>query len=458
MQGKNRLVWAIAIVAMFVAVLFYFYNEDNKHSWSESLAADGTEPYDLNIFFSLLEENTQNAAYTELTKNLNIEFADLDSAKTHNFYAIRRDFFPDTNEIIALEKFVRSGNNLIISANGISPLLPIAFAYGSDSILKLYDAITREGLNIDEPDSILEKYAEADSWSEKDSIHKDYQAALEDKVWTASFLDSANYAKSMRLKLLENGNSITLHRVYKTDTIERYWYGVQLPPEQSAKTLAVFGNDKAAFVKWKVGDGFVFIVSPPMLFSNYVLLEKENFLFCNTLLANVPPGDILVDNVTRFNRDMFTPRANLSQSPLSFILKQPALVWAWYTLLLAAIIFVVFRSKRKQRIIPIIKPNLNTTLAYAKMLGSLQLKEKNNNAKAAEIFQHFLQHLRSRNRWHSNEINDELKNILFELVPDLDREIQIVLHLGSKAQKQGELADQEVVKLFNYSKNIIDRV
>jgi hypothetical protein len=458
MQGKNRLVWFIVVVLMFVAVLAYFFGQDKNYEWSERLRASEEQPYDLNIFYALLKENTRDASYTELNKKLQVEFEDLDQSKTYNLFAIRRDFSPDTTEIEALVDFIKKGNTLVLSAKRISPLLPIALAYGSDSIFHLYRAVSTEDIYAFVPDSVLAKYEVAETWSEKDSIHRNYQYTLEEKAWEASFIDSSSYSKSCALILQSTHQKISLHGVFRNDTILWQWNCIRLPESISGENLATYNNGKLAFTKFKLGKGWVILGAPPLLFSNYALLQKEHFNFCNALLSNVPKGEILVDNVQRFNSDLFTPKGRISQSPLTFILKQPALSWAWYTLLLSALLFVFFRSKRKQRIIPIIKPNLNTTLAYAKMLGSLQLKEKNNSAKANEIFQHFLQHLRSRNRWHSNDIGDELKTLLQKLTPELDREIQIVLYLGNKAQKQNALSDQEVVNLFNYTKKIIERI
>jgi hypothetical protein len=175
--------------------------------------------------------------------------------------------------------------------------------------------------------------------------------------------------------------------------------------------------------------------------------------------AELNQGGILFDEIVRFDRSVFNRRrgASLGQSPLSFILSQRALKWAWFTLLGASLLFVLFRSKRKQRIIPILQPNKNTTLAYAQLLGSLQLKEKNNGSKGIEIFQHFLQHLRQRNRWHSNEVNEELKKRLLKLAPDLKKQIEYVIYLGTKTAQKKQLTDSEVINLFNYTNQIIQR-
>ena len=92
------------------------------------------------------------------------------------------------------------------------------------------------------------------------------------------------------------------------------------------------------------------------------------------------------------------------------------------------------------------------------MLGSLQLKEKNNTAKGREIFLHFMQYLRSKNRWHSKEVNEELKKTLEKLVPEMDKEIQLVMYLGHKVDKGSPISDLEIIRLFNYTQRILEKI
>ncbi len=458
MKKRSSLLWILVILAMLAVVLYFMFKKQENFNWSQTLRPEGNEPYDLDVFYTLLKENKRGADFTELTKTFDVEFEDLDAGKTYTLFAVDYHFYPDTNELRALESFVKNGNTLFISANSISPLLPVALAFGTDSVLQLYHHITTEDLYSNVPDTVTALYDEAETWEQKDSIHRAYQAAVEENVWKNGFLDSAFFGIRAEISLVETQQKIPLMHIFPYDTAQIYWYGIQLPGNQTGKNLAVYQDQKPAIVQWQVGNGSVIIAATPLLFTNYYMLKKEYFQFNNALMAQLPAGDFLFDNVQRYNRDIFTPKAELSQSPLTYILKQPALTWAWYTLLIATLLFVVFRSKRKQRIIPILKPNLNTTLAYAKMLGSLQLKEKNNAEKASEIMQHFLQQLRSRNRWNSNQMDDDFKNMLLKLVPDLNREIQIILHLASKANKNLELTDQEIVNLFNYTKRILDRL
>ena len=59
------------------------------------------------------------------------------------------------------------------------------------------------------------------------------------------------------------------------------------------------------------------------------------------------------------------------QNPLDYIMSEPSLKAAYYFLLLGALLFVLFRGKRKQRVIPVIEQNKNTSLEYIDTVSQL---------------------------------------------------------------------------------------
>jgi hypothetical protein len=460
MRSNNTALWILIILAMAVVVTLYFVLDDKSYSWAERYQSEGEQPYDLGVLKVLLKNNANGLDFQELEKPYNISLNEIDSTDSYNIIAVRRYFFPDTAELNSLKQFVESGNNLFISAKVISPLLPIYMKWGKDSVDMLYNHVLSEELYAYVADSILEQYNEVEDWSKLDSIHENYQSALREKVWEQGLLDSANVGLHAALTSTISTATVPLAYVYRNDTIDYYWSKIKLPFGSRYRTLATLSpNNTNAIVKWTIGDGNMYICATPLLFTNYYLRNQEHFVFTNELLGDLNRGNILYDEIMRFDRGVFDRRsgASLGKSPLSFILSQPALKWAWFTLLGAAFLFILFRSKRKQRIIPILQPNKNTTLAYAQLLGSLQLKEKNNGSKGIEIFQHFLQHLRQRNRWHSNEVNEELKKRLLKLAPDLKKQIEYVIYLGTKTAQKKQLTDSEVINLFNYTNQIIQR-
>lgn len=124
------------------------------------------------------------------------------------------------------------------------------------------------------------------------------------------------------------------------------------------------------FVKIPFGKGQFLLHSQPVAFTNYNLLRKNNSNYTANVLSYIPKG-----NVIWFVKKL--EKLKISSSPFRFILSQPALKFAWYLFLLGMITFMIFNAKRRQRIVPIIKPLRNTTVEFAKTIGNLYYQEAN---------------------------------------------------------------------------------
>ena len=89
-----------------------------------------------------------------------------------------------------------------------------------------------------------------------------------------------------------------------------------------------------------------------------------------------------------------------NKTPLRFILSNESLKWALYLFLFTMLIFVCFNSKRKQRVIPIIEPEQNKSLEFAKTIGDLHFQAKDYNDLIQKIITYFKEYLRNKLRIH----------------------------------------------------------
>jgi hypothetical protein len=254
MRGNKTALWVLILLVMALVIALYFVLDDKRYNWFERYQPDGEQPYDLGVFKKLLKHNANDLTFQELEKPYNVSLVELDSTENYNIIAIRRYFYPDTAEMNSLKRFVESGNNLFISAKNISPLLPIYMKWGKDSVDMLYNHVLSEELYAYVADSILDKYNEAEDWSKLDSIHNNYKRALEEKVWEASLLDSANYSQTATLTNTNTAKSVPLAHVFRKDTTDTYWNKVKLPFGASYSTIATLSpNNTNAIVEWQMG-------------------------------------------------------------------------------------------------------------------------------------------------------------------------------------------------------------
>ncbi|MBP1593378.1 MAG: hypothetical protein H6Q12_396 [Bacteroidetes bacterium] len=123
-----------------------------------------------------------------------------------------------------------------------------------------------------------------------------------------------------------------------------------------------------AFSK-KVGKGELFMVSTPLLFTNYGILDQQNAGYVFSLLSYMK-GMPLV----RF--DASGTKSEAKETPLRYFLSQPPLRWSIYLSMFVLILFMRFNAKRRQRIIPVIEPPVNTTLDFIKQIGTMYYQKK----------------------------------------------------------------------------------
>lgn len=88
------------------------------------------------------------------------------------------------------------------------------------------------------------------------------------------------------------------------------------------------------YVKVDHGLGRVFLHLQPVIFTNYHLLKKNNNKYAAAALSYLEDDTIHFDSVNKID-------ANLGNSPLRFILSQPALRNAWWLALATLVLFMV---------------------------------------------------------------------------------------------------------------------
>jgi hypothetical protein len=233
------------------------------------------------------------------------------------------------------------------------------------------------------------------------------------------------------------------NREFKNDsiTIEKGLDNYYFTELDSASTT-VLGYQKfdsvqrINYVKIKHGLGNFYVHLQPIVFTNYHLLKKENKKYAEAALSYVSSDTIHFDSVNKIGKD-------LGSSPLRFILKTPALRWAWYLALFTLVSFMIFNAKRRQRIVKIIKPNENTTVAFTKTIGNLYYETQEHDTIINKKITYFLEFLR-REYYIDTQVLDEIfiKNLSLKSNKKQDSIKRLInLILGLKAKRNLDEAD-----------------
>ncbi len=160
----------------------------------------------------------------------------------------------------------------------------------------------------------------------------------------------------------------------------------------SVKALVAARNEigQPVTVVIKHGKGNLILNSTPMVFTNIHLLSKKNHQFAAGLLSYLPTDK------TIWRTEFYHVGRMEAGSPLRFILNNEPLRWAYYLALASLLVFMVFEAKRKQRIIPIIRPLANSTLEFVATIGNLYYQKGDHKNMAEKKISFFLEQVRTQ--------------------------------------------------------------
>ncbi|MEJ7643344.1 MAG: DUF4350 domain-containing protein [Chryseolinea sp.] len=219
-------------------------------------------------------------------------------------------------------------------------------------------------------------------------------------------LNTSDYLFKSGNILAPNDTAIVKFAAAAFDTVPEYRYRGDNIPNYFAKfdttrTTVIAWSDAhqpvTVYVKW--GKGNFILNSTPMMFSNICLLSGKNHEFVAATLSYLPKASTLwTENYQRGRREIATP--------LRFILQNESLRWAYYISVIAILIFMIFEMKRKQRIIPIIKPLPNTTLEFLSTIGNLYYERGQHKNIAEKKINYLLDRIRE-NYWLNTSPMDE---------------------------------------------------
>ncbi|MGI4833865.1 MAG: DUF4350 domain-containing protein [Janthinobacterium lividum] len=167
-------------------------------------------------------------------------------------------------------------------------------------------------------------------------------------------------------------------------------------------TLATDERGRPVLLRLDVGRGHLLLCSVPLALGNYWLLKPRQSDFALAALSALPTGrPVWWDEYQKQGRAG-------EQSLLRVVLGSPALRAAYYLLLAGALLLVLVEARRRQRIIPTIRPLPNTTLLFTRTVAGLYRQGRGGHGAIAERkVTLFLDYLRTRFQEPSPDLADE---------------------------------------------------
>ncbi|MCX6180476.1 MAG: hypothetical protein NT150_00925 [Bacteroidetes bacterium] len=357
-MNKGRVIAIFVSIALALVVLAFVFwpstSDEKEIQWTEYYHMDYKEPYGTYAISKLLDNYFPKQNFTVLKEPVHKALPSGAEEKLGNYVCVSDYIYWSPEDEDSLLAFVAKGNNAFISAKEL-------------------------------PTSFLNKLS------------------------SGSFLNARAcnhfYSKSdLRLKISDGSDSsynCAMYRYGKKDT-SYLWSGISVSLDSViySKTLGTYEKVEADttyvnFVKMQFGEGTICFHTVPLALTNYFVITPSGREYAEKVFSFLPEGDIYWDDYSQINADPESEEED-KKSPLSFILSQKSLRWAYYICLLAVVLYIVFRAKRKQRIIPVIEPNTNTSIMFIETIGKLYYMQ-NNHRKVAQLkMKHFIHFIRTK--------------------------------------------------------------
>ena len=401
---ENKSYIYLGIIIGGLVLLFYFLNKDNtKYDWTETYKSKSTEPYGTNVLHDVLKTYYPSFDFHDVNRKVKHILPEEEDGVRKNYIFVGESLMLDTMDTNRLVEFVKQGNNALISSKTI-PYDLMYFLYKDEDCIDQYwddysfsyDSLAQ--LNFSHPNLKIKEPFNYRFFTKNRSRYNNYRWAYIDH----SFICTEGFTK-----------------------------------------LGFYVNTgQVNFVRKKVGAGHFYLHTTPLAFTNFQLIDSLGIDYANRVLSHLLPGDIYWDSFNHEKEEIGRHRNNLFQNPerklstenpLKYVLSQTSLAWAWYLSLLLSLLFLGFRAKRKQKPIPILPENKNSSLAFISSIGSLYFLQNDHRKLCNQKMRLFRNFVRERYNISTKEIDQNFIN---------------------KLSIKSEVAAEDIEKIFSTYSNI----
>lgn len=399
MKNKGLIIGIGAGVVILVLLTIYFYEEEKKvpkiqtSSWDKTYEVDDKGPYGLYAFKDLLDRS--NLAHEVIMiKNQELSIIlEQEDPNEHDLYIFigNRQYLSD-RDLKAINIFVAKGNS--------------ALCVNSESEFTLFTQ-----LNIGYSRALDSLTPFANLWLNKDFL----------------------------------GASYRLPYIYKNDTVGNYWSYFEINEDYDEyEVLGKIQGEHNVFFQIDHVDGYFYYHSLPYFFTNISILNDEEGLeYAEDVISFLPDGNIYWDE-----RSKNPPSHQRVTSPLQFILNNPPLLWAYLIFIGSLILYLVFNSRRKQRIIKGKEVNENQSLSFINTISQIY-RSSNRPDKLFELKRKtFTAYINKKYYFNFSKITlDNAKIIAEKSEIPIEKIEEIVLFFEEKLKIPSRVTNEDIIAI-----------
>lgn len=199
------------------------------------------------------------------------------------------------------------------------------------------------------------------------------------------------------------------------------------------------------FIETTFGKGKIYMHLEPKAFTNYNILKDDRYKYVEGIISYLPENDVYFDSYTKIQTGY---DGNVKkESNLSWFLEQPAFKWAWYTALIFAFLFMIFNAKRRQRIIKIIKPLQNTSVAFVKTISNLYFETQDHKNLIDKKITYFLERIRTDFNIDTSTLNEDFITKLALKAGKKKDDVKALIDYINWLRTKNEFFEENLIKL-----------
>lgn len=394
-KGNKKYIFILTLC--FTALVLLQILAPKPIVWKQSYMKKDRIPYGTSALYDALPSIFPGQKISTETFPIYNSLADKEMIHT-NYIIINNSFEPDKLDTRELLEFADAGNSVFIAANYFSGKFADTLKIKTDNYLGLKD-------NFMADTSILT------------TIYNPYDTAA------INFTNPALKRKTPY--------------VYTKGIENTYFNSIDTA---KATILGTNASNKINFIRLNWGKGKIFLSTVPETFTNYLFVNDNNYDYVYKSLSYLPNQQVLWDEYYKVGNIR-------NENPLRVIFSNPALLTAYYVLLLSLIIFMIVGIKRKQRIIPVIEPLRNTTLDFVDIVGTLYYQTGNHKNIADKKILYFLEHIRNTFQVKTNLYDDLFIDRITNLSGIERQKIHELFYYFSDISIKQGISQQELLKL-----------
>lgn len=370
---KGGKLYIIAVLLFLVVMIVVEHSLPKKFIWKPTFSRYDHQPFGSAVFDDVVRASLASHAFSNTVPAYDVVDQTLyqlsqDSTTNYSILVVAERLLLTEADCEALLKMLNRGNKIMLVSSNFNKILKdtlsfnFSYSYFSFSSLKKYVTSSQRR------DTIY--------WSKNSDNEGEQMFMFYPHLCRAYFYDS----DSLFTRLSEK-------RVLTTDFLG----------EEEADNSSLYAITR------KVGAGEITLVSTPLLFTNYGMLDGNNSVYLFRLLNQLQGLPILRTEAYSVKR------SEAEESPLRYLLSQRPLRWGVYLTMITLLLFMVFTARRQQRSIPIIRRPANKTIEFVELIGTLYFQRKDHADLVRKKFVYFADTLRRTIQVNVEDEEDDKK-------------------------------------------------